>query len=205
MRAGLHLPAGTARVRLQLISRTRERPRLKLAVALADSSAGAQLPGRAQAIDSELAPARGPGKPHERSCLPIPRLAGIRGERTASLCLTGSDLVNWAGTPLPAAPVTNPPTVAGKPVAAGSRSGTCRAAARSAATSPQLGRSSSAPRCSAPGSSARGSTCCCCSCCCRRSRWAPCAASRLPQRAAPRARSGSPCSRSRHSTSPAGR
>jgi 4-amino-4-deoxy-L-arabinose transferase-like glycosyltransferase len=117
---GLHIPSGTGRVRLQLISRTRERPRLKLALTLASASAQASSPVRspkpARPIEGELAPAPVPASRVSVAVFALPHLAGLHGEQRASLCVRSADLVNWAGTPLPAVPANDPATVGGRPV-----------------------------------------------------------------------------------------
>ena len=114
---GLHIPSGTARLRLQLISLTQQRPRLKLTVTLGHSGQGAQLTGRAPAIESELAPTPVAANRVSEAVFSVPQLAGVRGEPSASLCVRAAELVNWAGTPLPpTAPVSELATVAGKPV-----------------------------------------------------------------------------------------
>lgn len=102
----LHLPAGTARLRLQVISRTRTRPVLKLAL---------RLGGRT--VQSKLAAVAVPSNRISVAEFTIPGLAAADSERAASICLTAADVVNWGGTPLPLPPATSPPTLAGKPLA----------------------------------------------------------------------------------------
>jgi hypothetical protein len=117
---GLRIPAGTGRVRLQLISRTRERPLLKLALTLASTSAQtssvARSSGRPRPIESELAPTAVAPSRVSIAVFSLPQLAALHGEQTASLCVRSGDLVNWAGTPLPTVPASDPATVAGRPV-----------------------------------------------------------------------------------------
>lgn len=105
---GLDIPAGTGQLRLQLISGTRLRPALNLALSLAG-------PG-ARTIDSALAPTSVPPNRLSAAVFAIPTLPAHPAERPASLCLTAAGLVNWGGTPLPAAP-DSPPTLAGHPLA----------------------------------------------------------------------------------------
>jgi hypothetical protein len=102
----LHLPAGTARLRLQVISRTRTRPVLQLAL---------RLGGRT--VHSTLAPVAVSSNRISVAEFTIPGLAAEGSERAASICLTAADVVNWGGTPLPLPPATSPPTLAGKPLA----------------------------------------------------------------------------------------
>jgi Predicted membrane protein (DUF2142) len=107
---GLQIPAGTGRLRLQLISRTRTRPALKLALTLGG-------PG-ARTIDRVLGPITvGPNR-ISAPVFAIPTLPKHPAERPASLCLTAADVVNWGGTPLPTAPTSSPPTAGGHPLPA---------------------------------------------------------------------------------------
>jgi hypothetical protein len=131
---GLMIPAGTARIRLQLVSRTRVRPALRLALRLdvpTDSVAGNRGGGSgsgpvgsgsirtagARTIDSALAPMTVPSNRISAAVFTLPGLSIQTSERPASLCLTAGDLVNWGGTPLPAPPSSAPPTLGGTPVA----------------------------------------------------------------------------------------
>jgi len=117
---GLRIPAGTARVRLQLLSRTRERPQLKLALTLASASvqtsSAARSSGRTRPVESEIAPTPVGVSRVSAAVFSVPQLADLHGEQMASLCVRSGDLVNWAGTPLPAVPASDPATVAGRPV-----------------------------------------------------------------------------------------
>jgi hypothetical protein len=130
---GLRIPAGTARIRLQLISRTRIRPALHMALHLdvsTESRAGdrgaesgarsvhrpVNVPG-AETIDSALAPVTVPSNRVSAAVFTLPGLAAEGIERAASLCLTAGGLVNWGGTPLLAPPSSAPPTAGGSPVA----------------------------------------------------------------------------------------
>jgi 4-amino-4-deoxy-L-arabinose transferase-like glycosyltransferase len=101
--AGLEIPAGTAGVRLQLISRTQERPELHMVLHL----------GR-HTVDSSLFPTVvGPNR-ISAAVFAIPELPPRPAETAATLCLTATDLVNWGGTPL-LTPPPQPPTMQGKP------------------------------------------------------------------------------------------
>ncbi len=127
---GLRIPAGTARIRLQLISRTRARPALGMVLHLdmptesspSDRGAGiggsgsVDVPG-ARAIDSTLAPVTVPSNRVSAAVFTLPGLSAETSERPASLCLTAGGLVNWGGTPLLAPPSSAPPTDGGTPVA----------------------------------------------------------------------------------------
>jgi Predicted membrane protein (DUF2142) len=125
---GLEVPAGTARIRLQLISRTRSRPALSMALHLdvstesqaSDPGAGgsrrANVPAAAT-IDSALAPVTVPSDRVSAAVFTLPGLSAETSERPASLCLTAGGLVNWGGTPLLGPPNSTPPTVGGAPIA----------------------------------------------------------------------------------------
>lgn len=130
---GLRIPAGTARIRLQLISRTRTRPALRMALHLdvsTESRAGVggagigarpahrpvNVPG-AETIDSALAPMTVSSNRVSAAVFTLPGLSAQSSERIASLCLTAGGLVNWGGTPLLAPPSLAPPTAGGTPVA----------------------------------------------------------------------------------------
>jgi Predicted membrane protein (DUF2142) len=105
---GLRIPAATARLRLQLLSRTRLRPALKLTLTLGG-------PGSHKIVRT-LAPLTAPANRISGAVFTIPQLPPKPMERPASLCLTASDVVNWGGTPLPSPPTVASPTLAGKPV-----------------------------------------------------------------------------------------
>lgn len=130
---GLRIPAGTARIRLQLISRTRTRPALRMALSL-DASGGSRAgdggagggaravkrlanAARTETIESALAPETVPSNRVSAAVFALHGLSALRSERAASLCLTASELVDWAGTPLLAPPSPDPPTLGGSPVA----------------------------------------------------------------------------------------
>jgi hypothetical protein len=128
---GLRIPAGTARIRLQLISRTRTRPALRLALHLevpgepdarARGAGSKSPPANASgtptpAIAGALAPMQVPSNRISAAVFTLPGLSAQTAERPASLCLTAGGLVNWGGTPLLAPPSSAPPTVGGTPVA----------------------------------------------------------------------------------------
>ncbi|HVR04973.1 MAG TPA: DUF2142 domain-containing protein [Solirubrobacteraceae bacterium] len=101
---GLELPAGTARIRLQLISRTSERPALDMALTLPGRTLHSSLPP--QAVESDRI---------STAIFTIPKLPARPAYTPASLCLTATDLVNWGGTPLAAIPSASPPTLQGHP------------------------------------------------------------------------------------------
>jgi hypothetical protein len=105
---GLEIPAGTARVRLMLISRTRTRPQLRMVMHV-----GTQGP----AAESVLAPAGTAANRISAAVFAIPRVPAHPSESLASLCLTASDVVNWGGTPLTAPPSVAAPTIDGTPIA----------------------------------------------------------------------------------------
>ncbi len=128
---GLQVPAGTGRIRLQLISRTRMRPALHMALHLgapgpagqgASSAADASSEHRAlrepgaRTIDSSLAPLAVPSDRVSAAVFTIPGLPERPAERPASLCLTAGDVVNWGGTPL-LAPPSSAPTAGGRALA----------------------------------------------------------------------------------------
>jgi predicted membrane protein DUF2142 len=102
----LQVPAGTAGVRLQLISRTQERPRLHMVLRFAGRTLDSSLP------PSAVSPAR-----ISAATFPIPELPARPSSTAASLCLTATDVVNWGGTPLPQPP-PQPPTLGGGPLPA---------------------------------------------------------------------------------------
>jgi hypothetical protein len=104
---GLQLPAGTARVRVQLISLTQLRPELDMRLQLAR-----------RLIRSELPPVQVSPSRISSAVFAIPTLPSRPAAQPASLCLTGDDVVNFAGTPLPAPPRVDPPTLGRAPVSA---------------------------------------------------------------------------------------
>ncbi len=121
---GLEIPAGTARVQLQLVSRTQERPALHMTLSAASASASAASAGGRQLAEartlagagtlaSSLPPAAvGPSR-ISTPTFSIPELPARPAYAAATLCLTAGDLVNWGGTPLSGAP-PHPPTLQGK-------------------------------------------------------------------------------------------
>ena len=104
---GLHIPSGTARIRMLLISSSRRRPALSMALS---------EQGAAQPIESRLAPVTVPVNRVSAATFTVPTRSR---ETPASICVTAaSDAVNWAGTPLVAPPAPSPPTRGGRPLAA---------------------------------------------------------------------------------------
>jgi hypothetical protein len=100
---GLQIPNGTARIRLELLSPSQQRPRLQMALELGG-----------QATHSELGPsvvARA-----SRADFAIPEALARRSETPASLCLTADGPVSWGGTSLPARGALAP-TINGAPLA----------------------------------------------------------------------------------------
>ncbi len=102
----LQIPAGTASLRLQLISLTTERPALHLT-----------LREGASTLSSELGPTAVASNRISAAIFSIPGLAARPGYGDASVCLTAGGLVNWGGTPL-LAPPPQAPTLQGAPLAA---------------------------------------------------------------------------------------
>jgi hypothetical protein len=100
---GLQLPAGTARVQLQLISRTQERPELQMTLRMGARTLTSSLPPTA------VQPSR-----ISAATFSIPELGAHPAYTATTLCLTATDLVNWGGTPLSGAP-PQPPTMQGRP------------------------------------------------------------------------------------------
>jgi hypothetical protein len=101
---GLSIPAGTARIRLQLASLTQERPRMRMLLSLGGRD-----------VHSELPPTPVPISRISTADFPIPRTS--RPQTSASACVTADGLVNWGGTPLPTAG-TKSPTIHGAAIAA---------------------------------------------------------------------------------------
>jgi Predicted membrane protein (DUF2142) len=98
----LSLPAGTAEVRLNLLSATTLRPSLRMTL-----HAGRRV------VTSKLAPiAVRLGQPTNAD-FPIATRPASPAATAASLCLTASGMVNWGGTPLPVVG-PNPPSTDGK-------------------------------------------------------------------------------------------
>jgi hypothetical protein len=105
---GLHIPAGTSRIRLQLSSRTARRPALRMALT---------LDGGTRTIESALGPATVPKNRISGPVFAIPTLPSHPTEPAASLCITAAEAVSWGGTPLLRPPTADPPTAGGVPVA----------------------------------------------------------------------------------------
>jgi hypothetical protein len=98
----LSLPAGTAAVRLNLLSAGTLRPTLRMTLHVG-----------ARTISSKLAPiAAQMGQPTNAD-FPIATTPASPATASASLCLTASGMVNWGGVGLPAVGA-NPPTTGGK-------------------------------------------------------------------------------------------
>jgi hypothetical protein len=104
----LRIPAQTARIRLQLISLTRSRPALQMALT---------VQGAGRTTDSRLPPETVGANRISAAVFTVPELPDHPAERPASLCLTAADVVNWGGTPLPAPPSASPPTAGGHAIA----------------------------------------------------------------------------------------
>jgi hypothetical protein len=102
----LSLPAGTAVVRLNVVSATALRPTLRMTLRIG-----------ARTISSKLAPVTvGAAQPSDAD-FPIAQTPGHPAASAASLCVSASGMVNWGGTPLPLVG-PNPPTTSGKPMPA---------------------------------------------------------------------------------------
>jgi len=129
--SGLWIPAGTARIRLQLIAGTRTRPALHMTLRLgepepaghsagngqgAGGEQGSEGAAGARTISSSLAPVTVPPNRVSAPVFTIPELSEHPSERPASLCLTASGAVRWGGTPLLAPPSSAPPTAGGHPI-----------------------------------------------------------------------------------------
>ncbi len=106
---GLAIPAGTGRLRMQLISRTRVRPALKLALTLDGAPA--------HTIERGLAPITVAASRSSAVVFAIPTVPARPAQQRASLCVTAADVVNWGGTPLPTVPSSFPATAGGRPLA----------------------------------------------------------------------------------------
>ncbi|HXR28593.1 MAG TPA: hypothetical protein VN772_03365, partial [Solirubrobacteraceae bacterium] len=103
---GLRIPAGTARIRLVLISRTRARPALSMSLTLAGAAP----------MQSRVAPEVVGASRVSNAIFPINTVTAPLAQGRASLCVRAADLVNWAGTPLPLVPSTSPATAGGHPL-----------------------------------------------------------------------------------------
>jgi hypothetical protein len=104
---GLQLPAGTARLRLKLISRTQKRPALHLSL---------KIGGRV--LQSELGPLATRASRVSAAVFAIPQLPARPASTSASLCLVADGVVSWGGTALPTPPAFSPPTLNGVPLSA---------------------------------------------------------------------------------------
>ncbi|HTZ87500.1 MAG TPA: hypothetical protein VMB05_12605 [Solirubrobacteraceae bacterium] len=103
----LHIPAGTAAVRLRVFSPSTQRPALHLTLRLA---------GRA-AIDSALPPLAVAAERPTNADFTIPSTSSRRPSLGALLCLSSAGLVHLGGTAL-TAPGLDAPTLGGTPTAA---------------------------------------------------------------------------------------
>jgi hypothetical protein len=101
---GLNLPAGTARLKLTLISRTRVRPPLRFTLTLGNRVLPVTLPSQPVPPDRISA-----------ALVPVPQLGPRPFYVPASLCASAADLVNWGGVPVSAGQAP-PPTIAGQPL-----------------------------------------------------------------------------------------
>jgi hypothetical protein len=102
--SGLTLPPHTARLQLQVISRTSERPALHMTARIGERTISDELP--AVAVGAT------------RISEAIFALPALTGSQSGSVCLTADDVVNWAGTPLVVPPSPSPPTLRGIPLSA---------------------------------------------------------------------------------------
>lgn len=100
---GLQVPGGTARIRMRVLSRTRERPALHLRLSEARSTVRADLPPAGVEADRI-----------STAIFSIPPVPSSVSSLPATACLTADDLVNWGGTPTFES-ADPPPTVAGRP------------------------------------------------------------------------------------------
>jgi Predicted membrane protein (DUF2142) len=101
---GLELPAGTARLRLQVISRTSERPALELRLRLGGHVLRSELPLAARRNRASTA------------VFSIPQLPARPAATPGTLCLRAGGPVGWGGTALPPPPASDAPTVDGVPL-----------------------------------------------------------------------------------------
>lgn len=102
---GLAVPAGTARIELDLISRTTTRPPLQMQLALAGRSIESDLPA------ASVAPSR-----TSSAVFTIPPTASEPPAQPGSLCIRARDLVNWGGVTVKQAGFPPTPTVGGVPI-----------------------------------------------------------------------------------------
>ncbi len=101
---GLEIPPGTARLRFIALSRTQQRPTLRLAL-----SVGGEV------LHSRIGAVRVPN-PISAAVFTVPGLDSRAGPREARACLTAGDVVNWGGTPLQRPLLRDPPSVGGVPL-----------------------------------------------------------------------------------------
>lgn len=102
---GLAVPAGTAGIELDLISRTTTRPALHMRLALAGRTIGSNLP------PASTGPSRS-----SSAMFTIPKTGPEPAAQAGSLCIRADDFVNWGGVTVqqPGFPPT--PTVGGVPI-----------------------------------------------------------------------------------------
>ncbi len=98
---GLRIPSGTQRLRLQVISATRQRPAMTLT-----------LRGPGASATSTLAPLRVGANRVSDADFAVP--SSLQGHTTTA-CVTAGSEVNWGGTPLPGPPPGGP-TIDGAPL-----------------------------------------------------------------------------------------
>ena len=106
---GLQVPAGTARIRVGLISAAHIRPSLQMTLRLGAPTA--------RTIESRLDPLAVPADRASAAVFAIPRQPAHPAAVAATLCLTAAGVVSWGGTPLPKAPSPSPPTAGGRRLA----------------------------------------------------------------------------------------
>jgi hypothetical protein len=105
---GLLIPDGTRRIQLQVISKTRQRPALRLRLRFA---AG---PTRESVVAAERVDAGRVSDP----AFDVGAIGPGTAERPATACVSAAGEVNWGGTAQPTPPPINPPTLAGTPISA---------------------------------------------------------------------------------------
>jgi hypothetical protein len=101
------IPAGTGRIRLQLISATTLRPALRMRLTMLDSR---------RTIESGVGPITVSSNRVSAAEFPIPAALTSVAKGRASLCVIAKGLVNWGGTALSTPPRPSPPTVGGAPI-----------------------------------------------------------------------------------------
>ncbi|MEA2214704.1 MAG: hypothetical protein QOK19_265 [Solirubrobacteraceae bacterium] len=104
---GLLIPDGTRRIQLQVTSKTRMRPALRMRL---------QLAGRVR--ESVVAPERVSGGRVSNVAFDVGAIGPATAARPATACLSAAGEVNWGGTPLPTPPARYPATLGGAPISA---------------------------------------------------------------------------------------